>query len=60
MGIKAAERRIQDVGFDIQRARLERMPATLTAGGRFAWAVSSSRSTVSPTPPRSPAGSQRS
>jgi hypothetical protein len=34
-GIQEATRALQDVRFDILRARIEAAPATLTAGGRF-------------------------
>lgn len=34
-GIRAARREVQDVGFDIQRARIEAAPARLTRAGRF-------------------------
>lgn len=35
LGVRAAREGLQDVGFDIQRARLESAPARLTAGGQF-------------------------
>lgn len=36
-GIRAAQRNIQDVRFDMLTARLERAPATLSPAGRFAF-----------------------
>ena len=59
--IREAGRGVEDVRFDMLRARIERAPASLTRGGRFQLAGSStSTSTVSPTRRRWLVGSTRS